>query len=179
VQTPSPGGGTSNAIQFEVDSAGSGVTPPDFTTATASVSPGAAATYPVTFPATTTNVSAACINLPAGASCSYSATSNTLTIATASSTPAGLYQITVIFTETVPGASSALVLLPLVLLPLAFVSKRTVGDGVWRAACLGLVLMAGAAFMSGCAAGNDTTSSTPTDPTHQVTSSGTVTLTVQ
>ena len=179
VQTPSPGGGTSNTFQFEIDSAGSGVTPPDFTTGTASVSSGAAATYPVTFPATTTNISAACINLPAGASCSYSATGNTLTIATTSSTPAGLYQITVTFTETVPGTASAFVLLPLVLLPLAFVNKRTAGGGAWQAACLGLVLMAGAAFISGCAEGTNNSSSTSTNPTHQVTSSGTVSLTVQ
>jgi len=47
-----------------------------------------------------------------------------VTIATSSKTPLGTYQITVIFTETLPGAAPALVLLPILLLPLAFARRR-------------------------------------------------------
>lgn len=40
VQTPSSGGGISNGVRFEVDSAGSGTTPPSFTTTSATVAAG-------------------------------------------------------------------------------------------------------------------------------------------
>ena len=82
VQSPAPGGGTSNTFQFEIDSAGS-ATPPLFTGSTGSVAPGSTATYSVTLPSSATGVSVTCLNLPTGASCSYSA--GTLTIVTTSS----------------------------------------------------------------------------------------------
>ena len=116
VQTPTPGGGTSNSLQFEVDSSGSGSTAPTFTLVTATVTAGSTASYPVTLPSSATSVYVTCLNLPSGATCNYSSTTNAVTITTSSTTPAGTYQITVIFTETLPGAASALVLLPFLLL---------------------------------------------------------------
>jgi hypothetical protein len=97
VETPAPGGGTSNAFQFEVDAAGSGST--TFTTVTATATPGSAASYSVTLPSGSSNVTVTCLNLPAGATCSYNSQTNSVTIATSATTPAGTYQITVVFTH--------------------------------------------------------------------------------
>ena len=183
VQTPSPSGSTSNALQFEVDSGGSG-TGPAFTTATATVVPGSTATYPVTLSASATDVSAQCLNLPAGATCSYSATAGTLTISTTSATPAGSYQVTAIFTETLPGAASSLILLPFLLLPLAAAKRKWTKRQVWLLAVLAIGIVAGAAS-SGCGGGNSgagggggTGGGGSTPQTHTVTSSGTVTLVI-
>ena len=171
VQTPTPGGGTSNSLQFEVDSGTSG-SGPTFTTLTATVAPGSSASYSVTLPSGATNVSVTCLNLPTGASCSYA--TGAVTIATSATTPAGTYQITVVFTETLPGAATGFVMLPFLLLPLLFIRKKLAARGVWLTACLVLALTAGVACAVGCGGGG---SSTP--QTHQVTSSGVVTLTVQ
>jgi hypothetical protein len=174
VQNPVPGGGTSNALQFEVASAGSS-TPPSFTTVTATVTPGSTASYSVTLPSTASDVSVSCLNLPGGAACSYSATTNAVTITTSSTTPAGTYQITVVFTETLPGAASAFVLLPILLLPLMFVRRRWQAKQLWLLICFG-VLATGAVLAIGCGGASNTGS---TQSTHQVTTAGTVTLTVQ
>jgi len=174
-QTPAPGGGTSNTLRFEVDTAGS-ATPPSFPTTSVTVTAGATATYPVTLPSSATNVSVTCLNLPTGAACSYSASAGTLTITTASSTPTGTYQITVVFTETLPGAAAALALLPFLLLPLASANKRKAGR-LWIVAGVGLVFVVLAAG-GGCGGGGGGLT-TPPPQTHQVTSSGTVTLIVQ
>ena len=174
VQTPSPGGGTSNSFQFDVDTAGA--TPPDFTTLIASVTPGSSGTYSVTIPSSATNVSASCLNLPSGATCSYSASAGTVTITTSSSTPASTYQIVVVFTETLPGAATAMVFLPILLLPLLFMRRKLTIKGFWFAASL-LLVVSVAAIANGCGGGGST--STPPPQTHQITSSGTVTLTVQ
>jgi subtilase family serine protease len=180
VQTPTPGGGTSNSMQFEVDTAGSTTTAPTFTTLTATVAPGSAASYPVTLPASVTSAAVTCLNLPNGATCSYSSTTGAVTIATSSTTPAGTYQITVVFTETVSGAAAAGILLPILLIPLVLLKKKIAARGIWFSACLGLVLMAAAAFSSGCGGGGSSSATTtPTNPTHQVTSSGAVSLTIQ
>ncbi len=173
VQTPTPGGGTSNSLQFEVDSGTSG-SGPTFTTLTAMVAPGSTASYSVTLPSGATNVSVTCLNLPMGASCSYSSSAGAVTIATSATTPAGTYQITVVFTETLPGAATGFVLLPFLVLPLLFIRKKLAARGVWLTACLVLALMAGVAGAVSCGGGG----SGPA-PTHQVTSSGVVTLTVQ
>jgi sugar lactone lactonase YvrE len=178
VQTPSPGGGTSNALQFEVDSAGSGSTPPTFTTLTATVTAGSPASYPVTLPSSVESASVTCLNLPTGATCSYSASTNTLTITTSSTTPKGTYQITVVFTETVSGAATSWILLPILLIPLVFLRKRMAVRGAWITACLGTVLLAAAAYTAGCGGGGTTT--TPPPPqTHQVVSSGSIGITIQ
>jgi sugar lactone lactonase YvrE len=178
VQTPAPGGGTSSALQFEVDSAGAGSTAPTFTTVTATVTAGSPASYPVTLPSSVESATVNCLNLPTGVTCSYSATTNTLTITTSSTTPKGTYQITVVFTETVSGAAASWILLPILLLPLVFLRRKLAARGVWVTASLGLVLLAGAAVAcAGCGGGG---SSTPPPPqTHQAVSSGAVSITVQ
>jgi hypothetical protein len=177
VQTLSPGGGTSNALQFEVDSGSLG-SAPTFTTLTASVTAGSTATYPVTLPASATDVSVACLNLPTGASCSYSSASGTVSIATSASTLAGTYQITVVFTETLPGSATALILMPILLLPLARARRRWKLGGLGLLACLGLALAITTA-LNGCGGGGNSGGSPPPPPqTHTATNSGTVTLTV-
>jgi hypothetical protein len=180
VKSPAPGGGTSNILQFEVDSATAGSTPaPSFTVVSFTVAPGATATYPVTLSSSATNVSVTCLNLPSGATCSYSATTGALTISTSSSTPAGTYQITAVFTETLPGASSAVVIVPMLLLPLMLSRKRWASGRIRLAVCLGSVFVIAAA-VSGCGGGGGGGGGTTQGPqTHQVTISGSVSLTVQ
>jgi hypothetical protein len=131
----------------------------------------------VTLPSSATNVYATCLNLPAGATCTYSSTTNALTISTSSTTPVGTYQVTVVFTEALAGAATAGILLPILLLPLFFLKRKLVAKGAWITACLGLVLMVAAACCTACGGGSF--SSSGTIQTHQVTSSGTVTLTIQ
>ncbi|WP_348641342.1 chitobiase/beta-hexosaminidase C-terminal domain-containing protein [Granulicella aggregans] len=174
VQTPAPGGGASNALQFEVDTAGSS-TPPSFPTSSATVSAGGTATYPVTLPASATNISVKCLNLPAGAACSYSSSAGALTITTTSTTPTGTYQITAVFTETLPGAALAFLFLPLLLTPIA---KAKLRRNSRAALSLVIVGVATVALVAGCSSGGGG-SSTPPPVTHQVTSSGTVTLVVK
>jgi hypothetical protein len=172
VQSPTPGGGTSNAMQFEVDTEFAAPASPIFTAPTATVTAGSGASYAVTLPATATNISANCLNLPAGATCSFA--SNTVTIATASTTPKGTYQIAVVFTETLPGTVviPAFVILPFLLTPLVLARKRLASRGVVLSVCVVLLLAAGTAFVTGCGGGT-------TNGSHQVTSTGAVTLTVQ
>ncbi|MGP8261191.1 MAG: chitobiase/beta-hexosaminidase C-terminal domain-containing protein [Acidobacteriaceae bacterium] len=177
VQTPAPGGGTSSAWQFEVDSTASGSDTPTITSTTETVAAGSTAIYPVTMPSAVTSVSVSCLNLPTGATCSYSSTTNTVTIATSSTTPKGTYQITVVFTETV---TSAAFLLPILLLPLGLMRKKLAARGIWLTACLGLVLLATAALSIGCGGGGGGGSGSTSPPsTQQVTSSGAVNLTIQ
>jgi hypothetical protein len=174
VENPSPGGGTSNTLQFEVDSSGAGS--PSFAVLTATVTPGQSATYSVTLPSAATAVTASCLNLPSGASCSFSSTAGTVTITTSSTTPAGTYQVTMVFTATVPGEASSFVLLPILLLPLLLVRRKWTAANIGFTACLGLVLMAAAAGV-GC--GSGAAGAPPVAPTHEVTTAGAVTLTVQ
>ncbi len=173
VQSPAPGGGTSNAWQFEVDTASTG-TGPTLTSTTETVAAGSTASYPVTVPTSVTSVSVTCLNLPTGATCSYSPTTNLVSIATSSTTPKGTYQIIVVFTETVTTTSF---LLPILLLPLGFIRRNLAARGIWLTACLGLVLLATAALSIGCGGGGSGSSTPPS--TQQVTSSGAVTLTIQ
>jgi hypothetical protein len=174
VQNPGPGGGTSTALQFEVASAGSSA-PPSFTTVTSTVTPGSTASYPVTLPSSASNVSVGCLNLPSGAACSYSATTGTVTITTSSTTPAGIYQITVVFTETLPGVASAFVLLPILLLPIMIGTRRWQAKQLWFVVCL-VVMTTVAASTVGCSGPSNTGS---TQSSHQVTTAGAVTLKVQ
>jgi hypothetical protein len=179
VVTPAPGGGTSNTLTFEIDSSDSTGTPPSFSVATVAVAAGSPASYTVTLPSMVTAATASCLNLPSGASCSYSA--GTVTITTSSSTPKGTYQIIVVFTETVTESASAWILLPILLLPLYFVRKRLTRRGAWLSACVVLLLLTATATIIGCGGGgSSTTNQQPPPPqTYQVVSSGTVTLTVQ
>ena len=178
VVTSAPGGGTSNALTFEIDSSDSTATPPSFSVATVAVAAGSPASYTVTLPSSVTAATASCLNLPAGASCSYSA--GTVTITTSSTTPAGTYQIIVVFNETVTSSTSAWILLPILLLPLYFTRKRLTRRGAWLSACVVLVLFTATATIIGCGGGgSSTTNQQPPPQTYQVVSSGTVTLTVQ
>lgn len=175
MQTPAPGGGASDSMQFEVDSASSG-SGPSFTTLTATVTPGSTATYPVTLPSSDTNVSATCLNLPSGATCTYSAAASAVTIATTATTSAGTYEITVVFTETLPGAATALVFLPIALLPLLFFRRRWAVEHIGFMVFVALALVLAAA--NGCGGSSSGTGQTQSQ-THQATSSGVVTLNVQ
>jgi hypothetical protein len=177
VQTPIPGGGTSNLVQFEVDTAASGsASAPSFTTLTATVAPGSTASYPVTLTSGATDVSVSCLNLPVGATCTYSAAVGAVTITTSATTPAGTYQITVVFTETLPGAATAMVYLPILLLPLLFARIRLGAREVGFMAFLALALALTVAI--GCGGGSSGSGQTQAS-THVATSSGVVTLTVQ
>jgi hypothetical protein len=187
VQTPAPGGGTSGAMQFEIDSASS-TGPPQFSVVTATVTAGSSASYPVTLPASASNVTVRCLNLPPGAACSYVATSGALTITTSSTTPKtsgaltittssttpkGTYQITIVFTETLPGTAIAW-LAPFLLLPLANVRRKLQLRRSWLILVCAVACAITVFGVSGCGgSGGHST------PTHQITSSGTVTLNVQ
>jgi hypothetical protein len=172
VLNPLPGGGSSNALQFQIDTAGSGS--PVFTTNNGSVVPGATTNFPVTLPSGATSVSVSCLNLPPGASCSYSAASSSVTISTSSNTPAGTYQVIVVFTETLPGAAAAL-LLPIFILPLYTIAKRRGAQRLWFVLCIAVVISFTVSVM-GCGGGGG---GAPVQQTHQVTSSGTITLIVR
>ena len=171
VETPTPGGGASDAAQFEVDSADSALTEPTFTATNATVTAGDTASYAVLLPGTVNSATVACLNLPAGAACSYSSATNTVTITTTAATPKGTYQVTVVFYETVAGALASWIPLPIFLLPLMFLRKKLTARGLWVNACFGLILLAAtAAAFAGCGGAPQT---------HQVVSSGVVSLTVQ
>jgi hypothetical protein len=114
--------------------------------------------------------------LPTGAVCSYSFATGILTISTSSTTPAGTYRVTVVFGETVTGTSTALILLPFLLLPLFFLRKRLASLNVWSAVCLGLILASATVITIGCG-GSSSPSTTTT--TQSVTSSGVVGMMVQ
>jgi hypothetical protein len=178
VQTPSASS-TSNALQFEIDTANAG-TAPSFPTPSATITAGGTATYLVTLPSLATNVSVQCLNLPAGASCSYSSSSSTLTITTTSSTPSGTYVITTVFDETLPGTAVAVFLLPFLLAPFARKNRRN----TTRMRLLTIItVMTVLAVVAGCggggAGGGGGGGSNPPAATHQVMSSGTVTLIVK
>jgi hypothetical protein len=178
VQSPAPAAVASNALEFEIDSASGSGSSPDFAISTATVSPGSTATYPVTLSASATEVSVTCLNLPAGAICSYSSATGAVTIATTAATPPGTCTVTAVFAQTLRGAVSALLLFPFLLPPLAGMRRKRSVKMVYLLASLSVALMAGSAI--GCVSGGHSpvAPSTP-NPTHQVTSSGSVSITVQ
>ena len=153
MQNPTPGGGTSNTLQFETDSAPLAVASPIFSPPTATVTAGSTASYRVTLPPSATSVSASCLNLPAGANCNYSASSGSVAITTSTSTPKGIYQVTVTFAETLPGAANADIPLPFLLLPLLLLRRRQVARQIWPSVCLAMVLMFGLTLCIGCGGG--------------------------
>jgi len=113
VQSPTPGGGNSDPWQFEVDSAGFTTAAPTFTSATASITAGSTASYPVIVLPSAKVISITGLNLPDGASCSYSRSTGIVTISTSSTTPTGTYLITIAFTETLASTSTAGIFLPI------------------------------------------------------------------
>jgi hypothetical protein len=176
VQTPAPGGGTSDVLQFEVDSSSGSATAPTVPSTVVTVTAGTTATYSISFPASVTNATATCLNLPVGAICSYSFATGVLTISTSSTTPGGTYQVTVVFNETVASSSSALILVPFLLFPLFFLRKKLTSRGAWPAVWLSLILLAATAFSVGC---GGSSSPVTTTTTRSITSSGVVGMTVQ
>jgi hypothetical protein len=152
VQTTASGA-TSNLMVFEIDSASSGSTPPFFTLTSVTVTAGTTASFPVTLPSSATDVSASCLNLPAGAACSYTAASGAVSITTSSSTPKGTYQVTVVFTETLPGAAAAGILAPFFLIPFVYYRKRFRRG--WLIASLAIVMVVAALYAAGCGGGGD------------------------
>lgn len=68
-------GNSTNSLQFEVDSVSAASGSPVFPNPTQSVVAGGTAQYTATLPSTATNVSATCLNLPAGATCTYASSS--------------------------------------------------------------------------------------------------------
>lgn len=180
VQTPVPGEAQSNALQFEIDSATTGsAAAPVFSAGTATITAGSTASYPVVLPSTATNISASCLNLPSGATCSYSATSQAVTISSLSSTPAGTYQVTVVFTETERGAATAIVLLPILLLPFIGPGKKISSRPFWLMSFLGILLLVMGASITACGGNSGSTQTPPPNVSHQVTNSGTVNLIIQ
>lgn len=173
VQNPTASGGNSTTFQFETDPAGAVAA--SFGTTTATVAAGATAGYTVTLPTGASGIAVQCLNLPAGASCNYA--NGQLSIVTGSSTASGTYQVTAVFTETLPGAASAWLLLPFGLLPLVAGRRRRL------LLTLGLLLAAAALqlTMSGCGGGSGggSASGTTTTQTHSSTSTGTVTIVVK
>jgi hypothetical protein len=171
VQTPAPGGGTSNTFNFEVDSASS-IAPPKFTTTTATVTAGSSVVYPVTLPSNVTEAYIACLNLPAGAKCSYSSVNGAVTVGTSSATPPGIYQVTVVFYQEIVVSSSAFVLFPLLLLPVHYARKKLKNSARWVIVGLATILFTGV-LLVGCG-GVSRSGATSTE-----TASGVVTLIVQ
>jgi hypothetical protein len=92
-------------------------------------------------------------------------------------TPKGTYQITLVFTETESGAANGFILLRILLLPLLYMRKKFTTWSLQLTAFFGLILMVAAAVMIGCGGGDGSGSSTPA--THQVISSGSVSLPIQ
>jgi subtilase family serine protease len=177
VQLPASSGTVSNAEIFEIDTAGSAAGTPTFTTLTATVTAGSQATYALTLPASATFVFVNCLNLPAGANCSYSASTGTLTINSPSTTPSGTYQIVVVFTETLPGTATGFILMPFLLVPLWFLRRRPVFRNAWATLAL-VVALVTLATTIGCGGGSSGSNST-TPTTHQITSSAALTLIVR
>ena len=97
-------------------------------------------------------------------------------ISTTSTTTPGSYQVTVVFTETLP--INVAWLFPFWLSPMFLFRKQR--KGKWATAIV-VAILSIAAFNIGCGGGGGSTSSPPPTqtPTHQVIRSGTVTLVVQ
>ena len=154
VQSPTPADGRSAAFQFEIDSASTSSGAPTFTTSSATVIAGNTATYSVVLPYPTLGVTAACLNLPVGASCSYTAAVNTLTITTCSTGPVGIYNVTVVFTETVASTSASLGFLPFLLVPLCWQRKKLIRNKVRLTVLVVVFIGAGVLATIGCGAGS-------------------------
>lgn len=86
--------------------------------------------------------------------------------------------ITVVFTETLPVAATALILLPFLFSSFAKSNRRSNGR-IWLVAIVTLLAVLGVAVGCGGGAGNGSGGSNPPPATHQVTSSGTITLIVK
>jgi hypothetical protein len=166
VFNPAPGGGTSSAFLFAIDtaSAARGAFTVSAASATLNIAQGTSTVVPITFTGLNTGaqLTAACLNLPAGGSCSFDTASRAVTITSTSATPKSQYQITVVFGATQQLTSmlrsADTVWLGFVLLPISLLAcrRRSVHlAALLFAACLALTL-------TGCGAGGTTApASTP------------------
>ncbi len=181
VKAPAPGGDASNTMQFEVDSASPGMLgSPVFTPTTALISAGQTAIYQVSLPTKAAIVSATCMNLPSGATCTYVSTSNQLNIQTVPTSPKGMYQVTVVFNETLSSSTNGgFVLFPFVL-PYLFRKSRLTSRHRILAWSIALGLALSAICAGGCGGRASAPQSSPeSDSTQQLTSSGLVSLTIR
>jgi len=131
---------------YPVDGSGAAGTAPSFTTNGATVQAGSSATYTVTLPSSVTSVEVNCLNLPSGAARSYSASAHTRMIAASTSTLAGTYQVTAVFTETLPGAAAAIALtflLPALFAFKAVRRKRALAVAVFATVGIAMVTLSG------------------------------------
>ena len=133
-------------------------------------------------------ITATCLNLPAGASCTYDNTTKVVTIATTAGTPKGSYQILVMFSATQQVASARHRVTYLAAwtglngLPFGFLwlgglrtkeqRRRTIGGLV-----LGLMLIL---WLVGCGGGasHQTSTTTPVTPPTTVTSQSSISATL-
>ncbi len=169
----------SNTLQFEIDSAPSIEDAPAFASLSATVPAGETARYPVTFSSSVSPSAVTCLNLPAAATCSWSAASSLVSINTAATTPKGNFTVTVVFTETQSAVLPAGILLPFVLLPIAFFHqtgrKRLLR--IFYLICLAVIL---AGFVAACANVSGLRNTAPAaGSAGPFTSSGVVTLTIE
>lgn len=105
IVNPAPSGG-SVAFKFAINSSAMSAASQN---SSVDVQPGQSVTVPVTFTGadTASQITANCVNLPSGASCSYDTTAKAVTIQTTANTLAGTYQILIIFTFTQQSAALA------------------------------------------------------------------------
>jgi hypothetical protein len=109
VYNPASGSGLSPEFAFAINTAANtaGAITVSATSATVTVTQGQAAPLQVNIsnaPATA-QITVACLNLPAGATCTYNRATSTVSIGTLATTPQGTYNITIVFTATQPAAS--------------------------------------------------------------------------
>jgi hypothetical protein len=153
---PAPGGGTSSAFKFVTDTpAGQrGGFTVSSTTLTLDVVQGQSGSVQVNLNGAAAGalVTAACLNLPAGATCTYDPNTRAVTVATLGTTPRGSYQLIVVFTAVQQIASArpqgiflaawiGLTGLPIGLLWIA--GRRKQAAPVYIITILALVLLAG------------------------------------
>ena len=100
VTNPGPGGGTSAALELEVDTAGNSVAVSSTEETILALIPGESVDLPVTLAGVNSGaqISLTCLNLPTGGTCNYS--NGTLTIATTADTPSGNYSVVAAFAIT-------------------------------------------------------------------------------
>jgi hypothetical protein len=111
VLNPAPSAGAASAssgtFQFAIDSSAStaGTVTVTSSITAVTVQPGETTTVPVSFAGANSNaaITVNCVNLPAGATCTYA--NGTVTITAGSNTSAGTYPVTIIFTTTQTVAS--------------------------------------------------------------------------
>jgi hypothetical protein len=133
----------------------------------------------VSFSSSVNPIAVACLNLPAGATCSWSAASSSVSINTAGTAPKGNFSVTVVFTETQSAVLPADILLPLVMFPVAFIHRtgRKRLLRVFYLICLAVIL---SGFVAACASVNGLRGTAPpAGPAATFTSSGMVSLTIE